>query len=275
MLSRPPRPSLRPFLRTVWFQDAPATALAQERVLPTGTMHLVVRLDDAPLVLFEGAARRVVGGAVIGGARAEAYVRETGARVRSVGAQLVPGAGPAVLGVPADVLAGAHTALQDVWGRTAEEWREQLSVSDRPLDVFEDLLESRVLGAGAVHPAVAASLQWLEEDADVGDVVARTGYSHRRFIELFRRAVGLGPEAFRRVQRFQRALALSSRMDLPLSAVALDAGFYDQPHFTREFSRMAGLSPRAFRALRPAHAHHVPVNSVQDRRRPGARGSAP
>ena len=61
MLSRQPRPALRPFIKTIWAvtpQILPPNLLqsdfaARERVLPTGNMHLVFRLSAHPLHLFD------------------------------------------------------------------------------------------------------------------------------------------------------------------------------------------------------------------------------
>lgn len=47
--------------------------------------------------------------------------------------------------------------------------------------------------------------------------------------------------------RIERAKDLLVSTDRPLAAVALDAGFYDQPHFTRTFREITGTTPGTFR----------------------------
>jgi AraC-like DNA-binding protein len=96
----------------------------------------------------------------------------------------------------------------------------------------------------------------------VHDVVKQSGYSHRRFIELFARAVGLTPKVYARVRRFQRALHRAHGPDRE-SWVELAAaeGYSDQSHFNREFRESAGLTPTEYRHVSPTFAHHVPVNS--------------
>jgi AraC-like DNA-binding protein len=263
MIQRGPRRELAPFISRLWACEASdGAAGGRELVLPTGAMHLVVRLDE-PLRVFatiEAAAPTTIGHGVIGGARATAYVRDVSRPVCSVGAQLRPGAAALLLGVPAHVLAERHTALDDVWGAPAGELRERLAAAGdgaRRLEVFEAALVARLPGVRGVHPAVAHALAQFARAGDVGAVVGEVGYSHRRFIDLFHHAVGLTPKRYCRVQRLQRAIAGMATSSL--AAVANAAGFSDQAHLTREFRALAGVSPGAYRALAPGPSNHVPI----------------
>jgi AraC-like DNA-binding protein len=53
-------------------------------------------------------------------------------------------------------------------------------------------------------------------------------------------AAGYGPKTLQRVLRFRRFLA-GPRDDL--ARAALEAGYADQPHLTREVARLAGTTP--------------------------------
>jgi AraC-like DNA-binding protein len=66
-------------------------------------------------------------------------------------------------------------------------------------------------------------------------------------------AFGYGPKTLERILRFQRFLRLLRRSDaLQLVALALEAGYADQAHLTREVRRLSGFSPAALVAqLRP------------------------
>jgi AraC-like DNA-binding protein len=243
-----------------------SVAADRERVLPTGGMHLVFRLSDHPLRLFNDIHDPTgyrVGHTIVGGARATFYVREISEPVRSVGAQLHPGAADLLFGVPADELAGRHTPLEDLWGRSAIEARERLMEADGPerqLDMLELLLAERLPAVRGLHPAVAHALGRFMTTVDVRQVVKESGYSHRRFIALFHRELGLTPKVYCRLLRFQGALEqVAATPAVSLVEVALDAGYSDQAHFTREFQEFAGLAPGAYRELSPAFPHHVPI----------------
>src|SRR5258708_12734823 len=103
MVSRSPRPALRPFLKAVWADERAFRGGAErELVLPTGAMHVVFRLDH-PLHLFdslEDRCGRTLDHAIVGGARAAFYVRDVSKPIRPVGAQLRPGAAEVLFSVP-------------------------------------------------------------------------------------------------------------------------------------------------------------------------------
>ena len=63
----------------------------------------------------------------------------------------------------------------------------------------------------------------------------------------FRRVTGTGVHNFHVLMVLQKAKALL-RDGAPLAAAAVDTGFYDQAHLTREFVRTYGFTPKAFRS---------------------------
>lgn len=267
VLTRAPRPALQPFVDTLWAiepSEVQTGARPREHVLPTGQMHLAIRLSGGPLRLFDRAAEgagRTVGHAVVGGARAGYYVRDTSQPACSVGAQLRPGAAEALFGMPADELAGRHTPLEHLWGRDVDWIREQLAepaMLHQRIDRLESILAARLSTRPVLHPAVPYALERLRADARVASVVAATGCSHRTLISLFRRSVGLAPKEYCRVLRFRRALrALSAPGAPPLADVAIEAGFSDQAHFSREFRAFAGVTPTEYRHASPDLPYHL------------------
>jgi AraC-like DNA-binding protein len=270
MPCRPPSPPLRPFVRLLWAsgdsEAAPAQGAGRERLLPTGAMHLAFRTAGDPVRVFaspEDPSGRALGHAVVGGARAAPYLRDLSPAARSVGAMLEPGAARLLFGATADELSGRHTALGDLWGPSAaSEARERIALAgpaERRLAVLEALLLARLPRVRGLHPAVAEALSLLSARPDVRAAVARSGYSHRRFIALFREAVGLAPKLWCRVRRFQAALSRIRGSAVSLAEVAAAAGYADQAHLNRDFAELAGLSPGRYRSLSPRDPNHVPV----------------
>lgn len=291
-----PHPALAGLVRTVWLSapTAPHSPPAPQRewMMPTGEMHLVLRLAGPSIGVFErldDAEPQHFGYAVLNGARAGAYAKAVAAGASSIGVQLRPGASRALLGLPADELAGRHVRLDDLWGIGAGLLQEQLLAAPsaaQKLRVLEAALMARLPafpGAplSGANPAVLAGLQQLRRGSSVAAAARHSGYSQRQFVRLFSQDVGLTPRLYLRVQRFQRALHLlrgQTPAQTSLASVAFEAGYTDQPHFNRDFREFSGLTPDQYRAARPVAACHVPVSGaagsdvrfVQDRRRQAA-----
>lgn len=261
-------PALRPFVATLWASSGDArVGAACEHVLPTGQMHLAIRLGDAPLRVFDAGTGTSTSfeHAVVGGARDRYYVKDMTAPSASVGAQLRPGASQALFGVPADVLAHRYVALAALLGDGVATLRERLlqeALPVRRIDLLEAFLATRLPRARGLHPAVAEALALFGHGHAVAAAVQRSGYSHRHFGALFAGAVGLTPQRFRRVLRFQHVLAAHRRDPaLPWAMAAHDAGYSDQPHLVRDFVALTGVRPQDYRRIAPVAAHHVPVDA--------------
>ncbi len=70
------------------------------------------------------------------------------------------------------------------------------------------------------------------------------GVSKRYLEKKFLETVGLTPKHFSRITRFQHTLRLlENGQEEKLTALALEGGFFDQPHFIRDFREFTGASP--------------------------------
>ena len=79
------------------------------------------------------------------------------------------------------------------------------------------------------------------------DIVSTIGFTRRRIEQRFLESTGLSMGAFVRKNRFQNAInILNSRLSWSLTRIGLEAGYYDQSHFIREFKGYSGLTPKRF-----------------------------
>jgi AraC-like DNA-binding protein len=80
------------------------------------------------------------------------------------------------------------------------------------------------------------------------DEASRALHFHPAYlVRSFTREFGMSPHRYlvsRRVDLARRLILAGE----PLRSVAAGSGFYDQPHLTRHFKRILGVSPHAFRA---------------------------
>lgn len=81
----------------------------------------------------------------------------------------------------------------------------------------------------------------------VGDAARVLGLHPVQFVRTFRRFAHCTPGEYLRRARVEQAAALLRDTALPLSEIALRAGFADQSHFSRVFRRLLGVPPGAYR----------------------------
>ena len=90
-------------------------------------------------------------------------------------------------------------------------------------------------------------------DSDLGgklslqQIAAEFDLSVSYFSRAFRTSTGLPPHQWLLRQRVNAAKQLMTVRDLPLSEIAMSAGFANQSHFTRVFSAVVGVSPGVWR----------------------------
>jgi AraC family transcriptional regulator len=77
------------------------------------------------------------------------------------------------------------------------------------------------------------------------------GLSPSQLKTLFRRSVGVPVHQYIIRQRVERAVLLLRENRLPLSQVALEAGFAHQSHLALHIRRLLGVTPRHLRGSDP------------------------
>jgi AraC-like DNA-binding protein len=261
-IARPPAAPLADHVAYVWAsRGAPAHAL--ERVVPTGTLELIVSVvDDGGQVYDpEGREQHLSGGAVVSGAYRRPFTFASCATTSVVGVHLRPGRAGEILGIPANELVDRHVDLDALWGaRSVRELRERICearTTERRFQILEATLAAR-LRDRRMHPSVAYALDVLAGDgARIAAIAKETGASQRRLIEHFTAAVGLTPKRFGRIMRFHRATALARTSTLEWARLAQECGYYDQAHLIREFRDLAEMTPTdVVRASTHVQEHH-------------------
>jgi AraC-like DNA-binding protein len=206
-------PQRDPYIACLWIRD-PEPHSQRHRILP-----------DACADIVWAGSRLVVAGPATGPAFATVP-----ANTAAMGVRFRVGAAGAALGIPAVEVLDATVPLDAIWGAEMTE-----RVGDDPrVETLAQLVRARAMGQPDALVRAAAT----GADPNLGARQLR-----RRFAD----AVGYGPKTLQRILRFQRFLALA-QTGTDLARLAIEAGYADQAHLTRECSRLAGLPPAALLA---------------------------
>jgi AraC-like DNA-binding protein len=225
------------------------------RELPHGDAVMIVNLGQPiTLVGANGAVIRLrAGEGFVAGAHLRAALSQSEGAQAGVHIHLSLPALRQLLGVPLTQIVDQVVRLEDVLGAGAAARLGRLAelpaahqVAWLDAALLERLGQARPLDRQQRH---AVRLLRTREDLDIADIARDIGWSPKHLATRTRDCLGVGPRCFRRLLRFGRLMELLGRGPFPgWAAVALEAGYYDQPHMNREFREFAGLTPTAFLA---------------------------
>jgi AraC-like DNA-binding protein len=222
---RPPT-VLADWLDRVWEREAGQGGPA--RILPDGCIDIV---------FSPSRGLRLVG------ANTVAFLSDVEPAEIVVGARMVPGGAPALLGIAAEDQLDRRMPLRDVIGDDGARLEQRLSEARDPVATLGQWLLHRSRGAPGPDPLVTATIVELASgQARIGRLAAELGVSERGLRRRVTTAVGYGPKRLARVLRLRRALALAQSGE-ELAAAAFAAGYADQAHLGHDCSELAGVPP--------------------------------
>lgn len=99
---------------------------------------------------------------------------------------------------------------------------------------------------GLLVNAIIEDVETSPELLRVDDLSARFDISERTLQRLLDKRIGLGPKWLIRRRRLQEAADRLRDSDVELAGVAIELGYADQAHFTRDFRNATGMTPGEF-----------------------------
>ena len=231
-----------------WDHPAPAT----RAVLGHPAIHITVEHGDGsmhdhdlPAALVHGVVRRT-------------FAVDLTPSGWVFGARFRPGGFTALTGLAASAYTDRVVAATDVFADAAE-LRDAILASDDDTArgaAFNAWLTPRL--PDRVEPGydeLVELVTWILADRSVqraDDVAAAAGCSLRTLQRRFERSIGVGPKWLITRYRLHDALAAidgdTGDEPIDLAGLAASLGWFDQAHFTRDFTAHVGVSPQAYRA---------------------------
>ena len=125
------------------------------------------------------------------------------------------------------------------------------SASGAIASVSVDLRAPADAGAGTnarVAAAVAFARQHSSEQVTVAELAAAADLSVSQLDRAIKRTLGLSAKQLLLRMRLEEAILRLRTTKSPVAEIASECGYYDQSAFTRQFRRVVGMSPGAYRS---------------------------
>jgi AraC-like DNA-binding protein len=237
-VEHPPLPELATVVRTVWIQRTGGTAYEQ-RHLPTGGVEIHFPIGGRP---------QLVG--PLTGPEVEVIPPHT----TLIGVRFHPGTPPPLPSV-LDDLVDQRLGLADLWRSSADRLVETVALAGTPergLHILQGELLQQFRRTGVdllVGEAVQALMPWRPVNID--SLATHLALSSSQLRRRCLQTVGMSPKVLQRTLRFQGFLALAQagatasgrRGADGMAGLAIDAGYADQAHLSRECLRLTGRTP--------------------------------
>ena len=247
------------FIDLFWYWQKPDPLRGIERVLPTGTVELVIDLDSglASDTVVSGIKSRPV---IISGKN---NFHQTN---RLLGIHFKPGGAFPFLPLPLHNLHNIDITLADLWGEQQANdllslIHEEDTISGKFI-VLEQWLLNHLYHPLYHQPAITLAVSELQSRPNtvMKDLAAKINFSQRHFIHMFQNEMGLAPKLFTRINRFQKVLDMIEDSDTgDWIGITTACGYYDQSHFIHEFQEFSGITPETYLNIRTEHRNHLPV----------------
>jgi AraC-like DNA-binding protein len=121
-------------------------------------------------------------------------------------------------------------------------------------DAVDEFLLERVPARDERYDEVLAIVRDIQDDPALTTVeraARRHAMSERTLQRLFRRYVGVGPKwVLQRARLHDAVTRIDTGRVSDLASLAVELGWFDQAHFTRDFTALVGQSPAAYAARR-------------------------
>lgn len=265
---RPAEP-LAKLVKCIWIMESKAPgSRAAERILPDGCTEIVFNLAEP----FEqhgadGSTERQPLTLLVGQMQRPLLIAPTG-KVQLMGVRFWPGGAYSFLMLPQTEIAGRVINLDAVWGSLALELQSRIAEAPSSTEAVkhvETALLARLKQRASHDEAVLGATGLILRSGgllSIRRLADKIGINSRTLDRRFNTIVGLTPKALCRIVRFQQIFRMIQPGGMhDWARVAADCGYYDQPHFIKEFKALAGKEPTSYFSQPNEMSDHFTGNS--------------
>jgi AraC-like DNA-binding protein len=234
-----PAEPLRPHVHCTWMNDLSRSSARDYQVVPDGCVDIV----------WTGERLCVAGPDT-------RPIQEQVKPLRILGVRFHPGAALPWFSMPLSEMLNVRVPLEEFWGEEARQLEERILEAADPgvsLGVIEKALASQLGRVGPADPriaflrGIASKMPVDPRGVGIGRLSEKIGISERTLRRRCDDAFGYGFKTLQRILRFRRLFHFAARSpSLNLADLAMETGFADQAHMSRELQRLSQATPAEF-----------------------------
>jgi len=245
-----PDNDIKEYIEYYWIIENDDPAVHRQKIIPDGYPEIIIHYRDPYRIninnKWEVQSRYLVAGQI----KKHFYLENTAAS-GVFGIKLRPPALTHLFDIQMDRLADKvvsidelneeklHTLISRLQAGGKEErtiacneyFRQLVAASHRPEKLIDEAIDSILACKGVI---------------EINKLCKTLFTTQRQLQRLFKKYIGIPPKIYARIIRFNYIFQLIKHDQLTWTQVALDAGYYDQAHFIRNFKSFTGEDPSRY-----------------------------
>lgn len=143
----------------------------------------------------------------------------------------------------------------DIFGKNLTEKIALAKTMSERIDIFKKAYEDMVLGRNSLSDKEKINEYLVNRISRTKGMITmrqledETNYSACYLRRIFKSFHGISPKQFAQYIRFQNLLMQADKEGIRYEQVALDCGYYDEPHMMKEFKKYSGVTLEQYRKM--------------------------
>lgn len=143
----------------------------------------------------------------------------------------------------------------DIFGKNLTEKIALAKTMSERIEIFKKAYEDMVLGRNSLSDKEKINEYLVNRISRTKGMIAmrqledETNYSACYLRRIFKSFHGISPKQFAQYIRFQNLLMQADKEGVRYEQVALDCGYYDEPHMMKEFKKYSGVTLEQYRKM--------------------------
>ncbi|MGO4294683.1 AraC family transcriptional regulator [Chitinophaga sp. RAB17] len=228
------------------------TQFSQQRILPDTCADIIFNISE-DIIPIDNGDLIAPNTAFVVGTMTAFQDAEMSANTRMLGIRFHPGGLNAFTGLPLQLITDGHLSLKEIaagWHTILEPLLAKENSLSGKIHSLEKFLLQRLPVRNIQADKIQQSISLIRQSqggVPVATLAAQAFMSTRNFERCFLQITGVSPKKFSRIVRFiEIKEQLKTNAPTLLLSLALDNGFYDHAHLTREFKAFSGDSPTIY-----------------------------
>jgi AraC-like DNA-binding protein len=253
-----PSAFLSPYIKYYWSLESSASeGDVKERVIPTGNIEIMFHFKNSFIIEKGNRAIEKQPRYFIGGISSSYADVSTCGEAGMIAVTFYPAGACNFFRLPMCELTDKKISLESIYtshfGKIYNRLEEEAPLHEKIL-IIEEFLKSIFCPVANYDSSLLnEAISLINQSGgqlNASALAGKLSVSQKSLERKFSCLLGKTPKQFAKIVRFQHALLnFSGLLERSFTQLAMENGYYDQPHFINDFKTFTGFSPREYFAL--------------------------